>query len=137
MKIQIQRTDEAFQMEAQNELGKTILMDSSVKAGGKDSGLRPMELILSGLGGCSTIDILHILKKQRYEVEDIQITVEGQRAEKQIPAVFTKINLHFQVTGKIPPVKVERAINLSLENYCSVSKMLVPNVEITSSFEVI
>jgi len=137
MKIQIQRTDEAFQMEAQNELGKTILMDSSVKAGGKDSGLRPMELILSGLGGCSTIDILHILKKQRYEVEDIQITVEGQRAENQIPAVFIKINLHFQVMGKIPPSKVERAINLSLENYCSVSKMLVPNVEITSSFEVI
>jgi len=137
MKIQIQRTDVAFQMEAQNELGKTILMDSSVKAGGKDSGLRPMELILSGLGGCSTIDILHILKKQRYEVEDIQITVEGQRAENQIPAVFTKINLHFQVMGKIPPSKVERAINLSLENYCSVSKMLVPNVEITSSFEVI
>lgn len=136
MKIEIQRLNDAFQMEAKNSLGNTVIMDSSQSAGGHDLGLRPMEMILSGMGGCSTIDILHILKKQRLQVDDIQITVEGQRAD-QIPAVFTDVHLHYKVIGNLPEEKIARAIQLSLEKYCSVSKMLENTVKITSSFEVI
>ncbi len=137
MKIEIKRLNDAFHMEAKNSTGNTLQMDSSSLAGGHDLGLRPMELILSGMGGCSTIDILLILKKQRLQVDDIQIVVEGKRATDQVPAVFTDVHLHYKIIGNVPAEKAARAIALSLEKYCSVSKMLEHSVHITSSFEVI
>jgi putative redox protein len=132
MKIEIKRIQEHFLMQAENETHQTILMDSSQ---GTPQGMSPMELLLAGIGGCSTIDIISILQKQRQELQDIRITVEGNRADS-IPKVFTKINLHYTLIGNLDTEKVQKAIDLSLEKYCSVSRMLEKTAEITYSFQI-
>ncbi|MCS6822243.1 MAG: OsmC family protein [Microscillaceae bacterium] len=133
MKVQIRRLNSEFLMEAHNEAGNTIQMDNSTAE--NQQGFSPMQLLLAGIGGCSMIDILMILKKQRQDVQDIHIHVEGQRVE-QIPKVFEKIILHYIFFGSVEPEKAQRAIELSLEKYCSVSKMLEKTAQISYTFEV-
>lgn len=94
---------------------------------------RPMELILAGLASCSAIDIEHILKKQKIEFSHLRITAQGTR-RKEVPAVFTKIDLIVHISGDVPEVKLQRAIDLTKEKYCSVSHMLRENVDITYSY---
>lgn len=94
-----------------------------------------MELILMGLGGCSAIDVISILRKQKQEISDVRIVVDGDRVE-DIPAVFSKIRMHFEIDGQLDRNKVERAIQLSVEKYCSVYAMLIKTAEITYSFSV-
>jgi len=113
-------------------------MDGSAEYGGENRGPRPMELLLTGLGGCASFDIVTILKKARQEITDVRCELKAERADT-IPAVFTKIHLHFVVTGKaIKEKQVAKAVELSAEKYCSASKMLSDGgVEITHDFEII
>lgn len=124
--------------EAQSASGHQIIMDGSTEYGGENRGARPMELILMGLGGCASFDMVTILKKARQDIVDVRCELSAQRADS-IPAVFTKIHLHFVVSGrKVKPNQVEKAMHLSAEKYCSASKMLSDGgVDITHDFEVI
>lgn len=124
--------------EAESASGHQILMDGSTEYGGENRGARPMELILMGLGGCASFDMVTILKKARQDIMDVRCELSAQRADS-IPAVFTKIHLHFVVTGrKVKPSQVEKAMHLSAEKYCSASKMLSDGgVDITHDFKVI
>jgi len=124
--------------EAKSDSGHSVIMDGSPEYGGENRGPRPMELLLMGLGGCASFDIVIILKKSRQDVTNVVCNLKAERADA-IPAVFTKIHLHFVVTGKaVKEKQVAKAIELSAEKYCSASKMLSDGgVEITHDFEII
>lgn len=116
--------------------GHTILMDGAPEAGGRNLGVRPMEAILIGAGGCTSFDVILILKRSRAEVTDCVVEINSERADTD-PKVFTKIHLHFIVTGKaLKPELVERAIKLSAEKYCSASIMLGKTAVMTHDFEI-
>jgi len=122
---------------AESGSGHQVLMDVAPEAGGQNKGPRPMEMMLMGLGGCTTFDVIFILKKARQDVTDCVVSIEAQRADKD-PKVFTQIHLHFKLTGNnLNPQQVERAINLSAEKYCSASIMLSHTAKITHDFEII
>lgn len=128
---------EGVSFRGETESGHAVLMDGAQEAGGKNLGPRPMEMILLGLGGCTAFDVVLILRKSRQVVTDCQIEIEAQRTLTD-PKVFTKIHLHFIVTGKeLNPQQVERAINLSAEKYCSASMMLKETVNITHDYEIV
>ena len=120
----------------ESESGHSVLMDGAPEAGGKNLGPRPMEMILMGVGGCTTFDVVMILKKGRQDISDCVVEIEAVRANMD-PKVFTHIHLHFILTGKnLNRTQVERAIHLSAEKYCSASIMLKNAVEITHDFEI-
>ena len=116
---------------ATNTGGATIVIDGPPDLGGENAGLRPMETLLAALAGCSAMDVLLIMKKQRENLERLEVEVEGERADA-IPAVFTKVRLRFRGYGPIDLKKFQKAVELSLEKYCSVAKMLEPTVKITT-----
>lgn len=117
--------------------GHTVVMDGPAEGGGRNLGPRPMEMLILGMGACSTYDVVSILKKSRQEITDCEINITSQRADSD-PKVFTDIQLHFIVSGKDLKVKqVERAIKLSAEKYCSASIMLGATANITHDFEII
>ncbi len=119
------------------ESGHAVVMDGAPAAGGRNLGPRPMEMLLLGAGGCSSIDVIMILKKSRQAVSDCYVELEAERAETD-PKVFTRIHMHFVVKGKdIKPEAVEKAVKLSAEKYCSASIMLGATAEMTHDFEVI
>ena len=121
----------------ETESSHAVLMDGSPAAGGRNLGPRPMEMLLLGTGGCTSFDVISILKKSRQAVSDCYVELDAERAETD-PRVFTKIHMHFVVTGKnIKPEAVEKAIKLSAGKYCSASIMLGASVAITHDFEVI
>lgn len=111
-------------------------MDTSVQQGGTGAAAGPMQLVLMGLGGCSGIDVVKILKKSRQDVKTFHIELDAERAQDEIPAVFTKIHARYILTGDLDPEKVRRAVDLSLEKYCSVARMLQKTATITYSFSV-
>lgn len=137
MKVTLRRIDEAFHLEASNETGQKTYTDGSPAIGGHDLAMRPMQMVLAALGSCSSIDVIHLLNKQRQPLRHIEVEVNGQRAEDQIPAVFTHIQVHYKLYGPLDAHKVERACRLSMEKLCSVSKMLEKSVEITWTYEVL
>jgi len=117
--------------------GHTVLMDGPPEGGGENLGIRPMETVLVGMGGCTAYDVVHILKKGRHNVQGCELQLEAQRAETD-PKVFTKINIHYVVKGKgLSEAVVKRAIDLSAEKYCSASIMLGKSAEITHDFEIV
>lgn len=117
--------------------GHTVVMDGPTDHGGRNIGIRPMELILLGVGGCSSFDVIEILQKGRHDVRDCVTELTAERADS-IPSVFTKIHLHFVVTGhQLKQDVVDRAVKLSAEKYCSASIMLGKVVDITHDFEII
>lgn len=121
----------------ETESGHAVLMDGSPAAGGRNLGPRPMEMLLIGAGGCTSFDVISILKKSRQAVSDCYVELDAERAETD-PKVFTKIHMHFVVTGKgIKPDAVEKAIKLSAEKYCSASIMLGATAAVTHDFEVV
>jgi len=123
--------------EGKADSGHAIVMDSSPDFGGENKGARPMELLLMGMGGCTSIDVMNILQKSRQDVSDCVAEMAAERAD-EIPKVFTRIHVHFKVTGKgLDPKKVERAIQLSADKYCSASIMLGKTAEISHDFEII
>ncbi|MBA2483618.1 MAG: OsmC family protein [Nitrosomonas sp.] len=121
----------------ESESGHSVLMDGAPEAGGKNLGPRPMEMLLMGVGGCTTFDVVMILKKGRQEISDCKVEIEAKRATSD-PKVFTHIHMHFILTGKnLNRSQAERAINLSAEKYCSASIMLKNTVKITHDFEIV
>ncbi len=117
--------------------GHAVIMDGPPDHGGRNIGIRPMEMILLGVGGCSSYDVMDILQKGRHDVRDCVAELTAERVDA-VPSVFSTIHLHFKVTGKdLKPAVVERAVKLSAEKYCSASIMLSKSVDITHSFEVI
>lgn len=135
MKMRIKWNDiVSFLGETEN--GHTVLMDGAPEVGGRNLGLRPMEMVLMGAGGCTASDVVMILKKSRQNIIDCMVEIEAERAMDD-PKVFTRIHYHFILTGKnLKPQQVERAINLSAEKYCSASIMLGKTAEITHDFEI-
>jgi len=117
--------------------GHRVAMDVAPEVGGRNLGLRPMEMVLLGLGGCTAIDVLHMLGKGRQPITDMRVELDAERAD-DVPKVFTRIHLHFVLTGAgLDPHKIERAINLSASKYCSVSMMLNKTAEMTHDFEIV
>ncbi len=135
MKMRIKWNDiVSFQGETEN--GHTVLMDGAPEVGGRNLGLRPMEMVLMGAGGCTASDVVMILKKSRQDIIDCMVEIEAERATED-PKVFIRIHYHFILTGKnLKTQQVERAINLSAEKYCSASIMLGKTAEITHDFEI-
>jgi len=123
-------------MEAKNEDNATLQMDGSGDIGGINGGFRPMQMLLAAAGGCSAIDIVGILKKQRQNPDSMTIEVEGTRVQKGTYSEFSAIHMHYIFTGDLDEKKVEKAIELSVTKYCSVSKTLEKTAKITTSFVV-
>ena len=127
---------------AETGSGHVIAMDGAPdeakpEMGGQNLAPRPMETVLAGTGGCTAYDVVLILRRGRQEVRGCSVHLSSERADAD-PKVFTRIHMHFTVTGKdLPPAAVERAIALSHEKYCSASIMLAKTAEITTSFEIL
>ena len=120
----------------ETESSHAVVMDGPPDMGGRNIGPRPMEMLLLGTGGCTSFDVVHILKKSRQQITDCVAEIDAERAATD-PKVFTKIHIHFIVSGKnLKPDQVERAITLSAEKYCSASVMLGKTAEITHDFEI-
>jgi putative redox protein len=116
--------------------GHGVVMDGPPEMGGRNVGVRPMEMLLIGMGGCTEFDVLLILRKARQAVTDCVVELEADRAESD-PKVFTRIHAHFVLTGRdLDPRQVERAIKLSAEKYCSASIMLGATAVVTHDFEI-
>lgn len=137
MKIELNRLNDDFHMEASNEDGRTVHIDASPDIGGTNQGMRPMQLVLSALGGCSSIDIINILKKQKQPLRDFKVTVTGEREKDALPALFVEAHLHFKLFGDLDEEKVRRAIDLGVDKYCSVASTMSHRATITHSFEII
>lgn len=131
MDIELNLLNKAYHFEAKNEQGNAISIDASPAIGGENNGPRPMELLIMGLGGCSGIDVLSILRKQKIEPEAFRIKLHAEREKDATPALFTDIVVEFIFKGDIDPAKAERAVKLSMEKYCSVAKTLEKTAVIT------
>jgi putative redox protein len=130
MKIHLKRLNDNYHFETKNERGDVVHLDNKSEA--DPQGASPMELLLMGIAGCSSIDIVMILKKQQLEMTNLEMDVEGFRIDGAVPNVFRRIHLKIYMDGNIPENKAQRAVALSLEKYCSVAKMLEKTAEITS-----
>lgn len=137
MKIELKRIDDAYHMEAVNEEGQTTYMDGSPKIGGHNLAMRPMQMVLSALGGCSSIDIISILRKQRQPLEDLRVSIEADREKDKTPALFTAIRIHFTLKGELQDAKVKRAVDLSMTKLCSVKLILDKTAEISWSYTIV
>ncbi|HXH01756.1 MAG TPA: OsmC family protein [Candidatus Competibacteraceae bacterium] len=127
---------EGMTMLGESGSGHGVVMDGAPEAGGRNLGLRPMEMLLVGMGGCTTVDVVGILKKARQDVRDCVVELDAERAASE-PKVFTRIKAHFVVTGKgLAEHHVKRAIELSAEKYCSASIMLGKTAVIEHSYEI-
>ena len=136
MQVTLTRMNDAVHLRAENEDGNTVEIDGAQAVGGEQAGFRPMQLVLAAIASCSTMDLVPILEKQRQDLQQLQIRVNGERAEGT-PAPFTSIHLHFTLTGNIDPQKAERAVQLAVEKYCSVAEMLKRSAEISHSFDIV
>ncbi len=122
---------------AESESGHAVVIDGPPDAGGRNIGMRPMEMVLLGMGGCTAFDVVSILQKARQPVSDCRVELSAERAD-DLPQVFTRIHVHFVVSGTgLKEAQVERAVKLSAEKYCSASIMLGKTAEITHDFEII
>lgn len=135
MEIEIRRTDTKFQFESTHKDLDIRVTASPQLAGDQATGVRPTELLLSALGSCMSIDVLLVLYKQRQKVDDFRVQVHGHRSDS-VPAVFTRIDLLFLVEGQVDEAKLERAISLSKDTYCTVRQMLNPAIEVHTSHKI-
>lgn len=129
MKLGLTLTEQPFVLTLANEDGLTVTIDAAPEIGGKNKGLRPMQLLAGSLAGCMSIDVLNILRKQRVTVAYFNVAIEADRKEA-VPASFERIELVFTVDDGVPLAKIEHAVKLSHEKYCSVSASLHPEIEI-------
>ena len=136
MKVEIERVNNKVHLEAKNEQGIVVHMDGSPEIGGEELGARPMQLVLMALGGCTSMDVLSMLAKMRENVMGYNVTINAERATEH-PMVFTKINIHYTLKGNLKKENVEKAINLSMDKYCSVTHILNKTATITHSYEII
>ena len=136
MKARIKLIENACLL-AEASSGHGVVVDGASEIGGRNLGVRPMEMVLMGLGGCTAMDVLSILKKKRQNVTDCVVEIEGQRRD-EYPKIFTVIHIHFIISGRdLKDNHVKQAVSLSAEKYCSVSAMLEAKVKITHDFEII
>ncbi|MCB1141730.1 MAG: OsmC family protein [Leptospiraceae bacterium] len=134
MKISLNRISEPYQFEARNESGNTVSIDAGASIGGGGNGARPMELLIMGLGGCSGIDIVTILNKQKQKIDSFQIEIDAERETGKPANLFQEIHIRFILEGSIEKDKLEHAISLSMDKYCSVAKTLEKTAKITHSY---
>lgn len=121
----------------ESESGHSVVMDGPPDSGGRNLGVRPMEMVLLGMGGCTAFDVVLILQRQRQQITDCHVELSAERAE-DVPKVFTKIHMHYVVKGNsLDEKKVARAVDMTAEKYCSVSIMLAKSVEVSHDFEII
>lgn len=137
IKIELNRLDNDLLMEAVNDMGNKVQMDGSPADGGHDKAFRPMQMLLAAIGGCSTVDVVTILRKQREELKDIKITVTAEREKGVVPSLYTEVHAHFKLYGNIDEDKAQKAVALSVGKYCSVAKTLEKTAKVTFSVEVI
>lgn len=124
MEINLVRKSGKFNFEAQNSGGFTVDLDAKTEIGGEGKGFRPMEMLLIGLGGCSGIDMVNVLTKQKEPLDDVKISIKATRKDQEMPPIFDVINIHFDLYGALSVQKVERALAMTFEKYCSVSNIL-------------
>ena len=135
MKVRVKWIEDVAFM-GESETGHAVVMDGAPENGGRNIGMRPMEMLLLGMGGCTSFDVVTILKKSRQPVVDCVADMTAERSD-EIPKVFTKIHVHFVITGDdLNEKQVARAVELSAEKYCSASIMLSKSVDITHDFEI-
>jgi putative redox protein len=136
MKARVKWVDGALML-GESSSGHVVVMDGPEDHGGRNLGVRPMEMLLLGMGGCTEFDVIHILKKSRQDVRFCEVEMAAERADTE-PKVFTSIHVHFKVGGKgLTEKAVERAVKLSAEKYCSASLMLGKTAAITHDYELV
>ena len=131
MQVRIKRFDKDYGFEAVNDRNNKLVMDTGADFGGHGQGFSPMQTLLAAIGGCSAIDIVNILKKQKQEIESFEMIVDGDREKDATPSPFTSIHIIYHLHGNIDKEKAQRAADLSIEKYCSVSVMLEKTAKIT------
>lgn len=138
MKARIKLVENVCLLASTDKSGHGVVIDGAPEIGGRNLGVRPMEMILMGLGGCTAMDVLSILKKQRQNVTDCLIELDGLRRDEH-PRIFTNIHIHFIIKGRggLKKSLIKRAVDLSAEKYCSVSAMLAQTVNITYDYEIV
>ncbi len=136
MQVTIKRIDDAYGFEAENETHKKITIDANAALGGTNQGFTPMQLLLAAIGGCSGIDMVSILKKQKQDIKSFDIKVDAEREQGKKPSLFTNIHVGYFLAGDIDADKAQRAADLSIEKYCSVAKILDKTANITYSVKV-
>lgn len=130
MNVSLERINKDYLFQVSNSDGKSVLLDNKSKSFGEIQGISPMELLLMGIAGCSSIDIIAILDKQKINPISLKMDVKGHRHENQVPALFYQIDINIYLEGSFSPEKAKRAAKLSFEKYCSVSKTLEPTAKI-------
>ncbi len=136
MEINLTRKSGKFNFEAINEQGHTVLLDGKPAIGGEGKGFRPMEMLLVGLGGCSGIDVVNVLTKQREPLNDIKIHIKATRKEEEMPPIFDVIDIRFDLFGDVSEEKVKRALQMTFDKYCSVSNILGRSATINFSYTI-
>ncbi|GAB3504193.1 OsmC family protein [Spirosoma knui] len=136
MQVELARVDDAFHFEAVGLSGVAQHIDAATDIGGHNAGARPMEMLLMGLAGCSAIDVILILNKQKQRIDDFRLKVDGLREKGATPAPFKKVHITYLLKGELNAEKVQRAIDLSMDKYCSATAQFRPSAEITYSFEI-
>lgn len=133
MRVTLERQNDAVHFIARTEGGGIVPIDGAPALGGEGLGARPMELLLAGLGGCSGIDIISILQKQREPVTGVSIAIDAEREAGKEPSLFRSIHVHFEVSGPRDPAHLARAVELSMTKYCSVARVLEPTAALSWS----
>lgn len=136
MEINLIRKNNKFNFEAVSLSGQTVELDANPAIGGEGKGFRPMEMLLVGLGGCSGIDMVNVLTKQKELLDDIKISIKATRKTEETPAIFDVIDIRFDLYGTLNIQKVERALALTFDKYCSVSNILGRSATINFSYEI-
>jgi len=135
-KVTLQRLDDKFHFLATNSDGNTLHLDTSPEEGGSGQGVGPMQAVAMALGGCSGIDIVIVLKKQRQDLQKFDTVITYDRNEQETPALFTNLHVHYEFEGQLDPDKVRRAVDLSINKYCSVAKILKKTALIIVSWSI-
>ncbi len=135
MRITLKRLNQAVHFRAANDDGNTVDLDGAESIGGEGGGFRPMQLALTALAGCATMDVVTILQKQRQRLDDISIDISGERRDGT-PSPFKSVHIHYDLYGEIDEAKARRAIDLAVHTYCSVGEMIKSTAEITTSFSI-
>ena len=138
MKVDINWLGKDFHMEAGNEEGGKIRIDGNTNIGGLEGGMSPMQLLLAGIGGCSAIDVISILDKQKQKLKSLKVEVDGDKQKTPVGySEYKSIHMHFTLSGDLDEKKVKRALDLSITKYCSVSKALEKGSEISYDFSIV
>ncbi len=136
MEINLIRKNDKFNFEAKNPAGEKVQLDAKPEIGGEGKGFRPMEMLLVGLGGCSGIDVVNVLTKQKEPLKDIKINIKATRRDEEMPPIFKEITIHFDLYGALSVPKVERALDLTFDKYCSVSNILGRSATLNFSYTI-